>query len=205
MKIKSSFLVVMLMVAGAAFANDPGNTQMVVLNVKETSILKVIYKSEVVENVRVNIYDQNTNVIYSETVRVQKGFILPINMGGLKAGEYTIEVAGKNSLQSKKVNYSEVEETESASIVANAIVKPSSTLNVHVAKLTDNNKYIMSIKNSGTQKISVKIFDGADTLVYHETRVINGDNGLVYNLKEVIGTPTFEVKESNGATKTIKK
>ncbi|GEM_PF-383881 len=205
MKIKSSFLVVMLMVAGAAFANDPGNTQMVVLNVKETSILKVIYKSEVVENVRVNIYDQNTNVIYSETVRVQKGFILPINMGGLKAGEYTIEVAGKNSLQSKKVNYSEVEKTESASVVAKAIVKPSSTLNVHVAKLTDENRYIMSIKNSGTQKISVKIFDGTDTLVYHETRVINGDNGLVYNLKEVNGTPTFQVTESNGAAKTIKK
>jgi len=205
MKIKSSFLVVMLMVAGAAFANDPGNTQMVVVNVKETSILKVIYKSEVVENVRVNIYDQNTNVIYSETVRVQKGFILPINMGGLKAGEYTIEVAGKNSLQSKKVNYSEVEKTESASVVAKAIVKPSSTLNVHVAKLTDENRYIMSIKNSGTQKISVKIFDGTDTLVYHETRVINGDNGLVYNLKEVNGTPTFQVTESNGAAKTIKK
>lgn len=205
MKIKSSFLVVMLMVAGAAFANDPGNTQMVVLNVKETSILKVIYKSEVVENVRVNIYDQNTNVIYSETVRVQKGFILPVNMGGLKAGEYTIEVAGKNSLQSKKVNYSEVEKTESASVVAKAIVKPSSTLNVHVAKLTDENRYIMSIKNSGTQKISVKIFDGTDTLVYHETRVINGDNGLVYNLKEVNGTPTFQVTESNGAAKTIKK
>jgi hypothetical protein len=165
----------------------------------------VIYKSEVVENVRVNIYDQNTNVIYSETVRVQKGFILPVNMGGLKAGEYTIEVAGKNSLQSKKVNYSEVEKTESASVVAKAIIKPSSTLNVHVAKLTDENRYIMSIKNSGTQKISVKIFDGTDTLVYHETRVINGDNGLVYNLKEVNGTPTFQVTESNGAAKTIKK
>jgi len=205
MKIKLSFFVVMLMVAGAAFANDSGNIQMVVLNVKETNIVKVIYKSEVVENVRVNIYDQNTNVIYSETVRVQRGFILPINMGGLKAGEYVIEVAGKNSVQSRKFNYSQAEELESTSAVAKTLVKPSSTLNVHVAKLTDENKYIMSIKNSGTQKISVKIFDGTDTLVHHETRLINGDNGLVYSLKEVNGAPTFEVTESNGATKVIKK
>ena len=196
MKTKTSFLfAVALMVAGSVFAND-SSTQMVVVNGTDASIIKVIYKSETSENVRMKIYDETGSVVYAHTIKVVNGFMLPINLAGLAFGEYTIEIAGKSGVQSKKIKYG----VEVAQARANSVLKT-----VHVSKVADQNKYIMSIINEGSQWINVKIFDGADTLIHSESRMIKGNNGLVYTLEQIVGTPTFEVTDKTGVTQVIKK
>lgn len=196
MKTKTSFLfAVALMVAGSVFAND-SSTQMVVVNGTDASIIKVIYKSETSENVRMKIYNEAGSVVYAHTIKVVNGFMLPINLAGLAFGEYTIEIAGKSGVQSKKIKYG----VEVAQARANSVLKT-----VHVSKVADQNKYIMSIINEGSQWINVKIFDGSDTLIHSESRMIKGNNGLVYTLEQIVGIPTFEVTDKTGVTQVIKK
>ena len=196
MKTKTSFLfAVALMVAGSVFAND-SSTQMVVVNGTDASIIKVIYKSETSENVRMKIYNEAGNVVYAHTIKVVNGFMLPINLARLAFGEYTIEIAGKSGVQSKKIKYG----VEVAQARANSVLKT-----VHVSKVADQNKYIMSIINEGSQWINVKIFDGSDTLIHSESRMIKGNNGLVYTLEQIVGIPTFEVTDKTGVTQVIKK
>ena len=196
MKTKTSFLfAVALMVAGSVFAND-SSTQMVVVNGTDASIIKVIYKSETSENVRMKIYNEAGSVVYAHTIKVVNGFMLPINLARLAFGEYTIEIAGKSGVQSKKIKYG----VEVAQARANSVLKT-----VHVSKVADQNKYIMSIINEGSQWINVKIFDGSDTLIHSESRMIKGNNGLVYTLEQIVGIPTFEVTDKTGVTQVIKK
>ena len=195
MKTKTSFLfAVALMVAGSVFAND-GSTQMVVVNGTDASIIKVIYKSGTSENVRMKIYNE-AGVVYAHTIKVVNGFMLPINLAGLAFGEYTIEIVSKSGVQSQKIKYG----VEVAQARANSVLKT-----VHVSKVADQNKYIMSIINEGSQWINVKIFDGSDTLIHSESRMIKGNNGLVYTLEQIVGTPTFEVTDKTGVTQVIKK
>ncbi len=196
MKTKTSFLfAVALMVAGSVFAND-GSTQMVVVNGTDASIIKVIYKSETSENVRMKIYNEVGSVVYAHTIKVVNGFMLPINLANLAFGEYTIEIAGKSGVQSQKIKYG----VEVAQARANSVLKT-----VNVSKVADQNKYIMSIINEGSQWINVKIFDGSDTLIHSESRMIKGNNALVYTLEQIVGTPTFEVTDKTGVTQVIKK
>ena len=131
MKTKTSFLfAVALIVAGSVFAND-SSTQMVVVNGTDANIIKVIYKSETSENVRMKIYNEAGNVVYAHTIKVVNGFMLPINLAGLAFGEYTIEIAGKSGVQSKKIKYG----VEVAQARANSVLKT-----VHVSKVADQNK-----------------------------------------------------------------
>jgi hypothetical protein len=41
--------------------------------------------------------------------------------------------------------------------------------------------------------------------VHSESRNINGSYGMIYNLEQVIGNPTFEVTDNAGATTVLKK
>jgi hypothetical protein len=71
--------------------------------------------------------------------------------------------------------------------------------------MTNNSKYLFSVNNEGKQRINIRIFDGANNLVHSESRNINGSYGMIYNLEQVIGNPTFEVTDNAGATTVLKK
>ncbi|MBC7946344.1 MAG: hypothetical protein H7Y42_00580, partial [Chitinophagaceae bacterium] len=49
-----------------------------------------------------------------------------------------------------------------------------------------------------------RIYDGSNNLVHTEYRTIDGNFGLVYNLTNVQGLPTFEVADNSGNVRTIK-
>jgi hypothetical protein len=52
--------------------------------------------------------------------------------------------------------------------------------------------------------INIKIFDGLNNLVHSESRVVDGTLGLVYNLKDVVGVPTFEITDNTGDTRIVR-
>jgi hypothetical protein len=76
---------------------------------------------------------------------------------------------------------------------------------VHLAKIADTEKYLLAVAKSGNEEqINVKIYDGNSNIVHNETLVVKGDFGLVYNLKNVAGLPTFEVTDKTGNSKVIR-
>jgi hypothetical protein len=183
MKTKNVILTALMvvLVSGLAFAFEPGNPKLVVISQK-SGIYKVIYEGGKAGKISMKIYDKDDNEVFSETTNVVNGFIRPVNFTGMEPGEYTIEIADGSGKHIQKVTY--------------AI--SSSIKSVHIAKTSEDGKYLMAIANSGKEVINVRIFDGANNLVHDQQIAINGDFGLVYNLKNVAGTPSFEVSDKVG-------
>lgn len=186
---KTKLMVSALLVAwitGAAVAADPVVPKVAIVNQKEAGLFKVIYEGVKVGNVNLKIANKDGVILFRETISSVDGFIRPLNFKSLEEGEYTIEVADAFGKYVEKVNYK--------------IEKPISA--VHIAKISGDNKYLLSVEKG--KDINIKIYDGKDNLVYNESRVVNGNLGLVYNLKDITGVPTFEVTDNAGSTKVIR-
>ncbi|MFN8340308.1 MAG: hypothetical protein U0V64_01465 [Cyclobacteriaceae bacterium] len=175
------------LIGTAALAADPGS-KVVVVNQKKAGSYKVIYNGTEDAVVTFTISDRRGIVVYTETIESKKGFVRPVNFSGMLPGEYTIAVSDKTGKVSQTVQYA----------------YETSIRNVHVAKVDEQGKYMLAIANDGAEVINVRIYDGNSNLVFEKSHNIEGNFGLVYNLKQVEGKPTFEITDNNGTTKVIK-
>ena len=190
MKTKDVILtaLVALFVSVLAFAKDPGSPKIVVVNQK-SGVFKVIYQGSKSSKVTMRILSATGAEVFSESLGVvENGFVRPVNFKGMTPGEYTIEIADNEGKQIQKVAYT----------------NETSIKSVHVARLAEANKYLLAVANKGSEEINVKIFDGSNNLVHDKNMTVTGSFGLVYNLKQVAGTPTFEVTDKTGSVRTIK-
>lgn len=198
MKTRSILVAVFALVSSIAFANEPGIPKVVVINQKETGMFKVIYEGAKKGAVKMSIVNNEGTIVFAETVYGTDGFVRPVNFKGMEPGQYTIEIADGNGTHAQKVEYAV--EGKSKKTIGMRISN-----NVHVAKITnDDSKYLLAVANANSEDINVKIFDGENNLVHNQTVTVNGNLGLVYNLKQVSGTPTFEITDKTGKTRTIR-
>jgi len=182
MKTKSVLLIALVaMSVSVLAANGPVNSRIAVLS-QESGIFKVIYESTKAGKVTLTITDKDGNVVYKEGIRTVNGFIRPVNFNGMDLGVYTIAIADEHGEQIQTVNYQ-----------TNGGVK-----HAHVARIAEEGKYLLAVASEGAGQINVKIFDGENNLVHNQNLTVKGDFGLVYNLKQVEGTPSFEVTDNVG-------
>jgi hypothetical protein len=186
MKTKSILLGAMMLISAVALADEPGSPKLVVVGQKESGLFKVIYENPKTGKVKMTILNSDGQALYTESIKINDGFILPVNFTGLTPGEYSIEVSDGTAKQIQKVSYNISNKTQ----------------RIHVAKLTkETNKYLLSVAAEGA--INVRILDDANNIIHEQDLNVNGSLGLVYNLKAV-SSPTFEVTDSQGNVKTIK-
>jgi hypothetical protein len=186
MKTKSFLTALVVMVSTVVFAQGPGS-RMVVINQKNSGSFKVIYEGQQPGKVNMTIRDAAGNVIFTETTQHVDGFVRPVNFDGMTPGEYTIEISDRSGKQIQKVAYN----------------NETTVQTVHVSKISEQDKYLLAVASTGSEEINVRIFDGANQLVHNENVTISGNFGLVYNLKNVTGLPTFEVTDKTGNVRTI--
>lgn len=187
MKTKSILLAAMMMISAAVLADEPASPKLAVLAQKEAGLFKVIYENAKTSKVKMTIFNNEGDALYTEQIKVNEGFILPVNFKGMTPGEYSIEVTDGIAKASQKVSYNNSAKAQ----------------RIHVAKLSaDANKYLLSVASQGA--INVRILDGANNIIHEENVNVDGTFGVVYNLKSVSGTPTFEVTDTAGNVKTIK-
>jgi hypothetical protein len=188
MKTKSFFIAALMVagiVVGSVAGDHPGTKGFAVLSTKEAEVFKVVYNAENAGKVKLNLYDEKSTLIFSESISAG-GFILPLNLQGLSYGKYTIEVIDANGKKSETISYA-------------PIVIPSYFTVRKIANATS--KYVISVSGvSQKETINVRIFDASNTLVHVEAKQISEDFAQVYNLKNLKGEVTFEI--SNGAGKT---
>jgi hypothetical protein len=191
MNTKSLYIAALIVMAGAVTAvgkDEPRNHGLAVVPVKGSEVFRVIYKGESSSRVKLNVYNSSSQVIFSETVNSTGGFIRPLNFSGLQFGEYTIELTDASGKKSEKVNYQPV---KSGSLV-------------HISKLAETNgRYLLSVVQHNGEPITVRIYDGANNLLFSDMRTDASDFAKLYNLKNVDGAVTFEVSNSAGRIKTI--
>ena len=188
MKTKLFLAALIVLIGTSAFASGPGSPRLVVIGQKNPGIFKVIYEGSAISNVKMTIFNGADEIVFAETTKNVEGFIRSVNFTKMEPGEYTIEIADKAGKQTQKVVYTEYAPVQ----------------NVRISKIAPEGKYLLSVTNSGVNQINVRIFDGEDNLVHEKSTEINGNFGLVYNLKGVEGVPTFEVSDKTGVIRSIK-
>lgn len=194
MKTKNTVLALVAVFASAlTFATNP--SKMAVIGQENSGTFKVIYQGETAGKVTLKVYNSNNEEIFAETINGLNGFIRPLNFEGLKSGVYTIEINDANGKQVQKVSFSANDHKIAA--------KETSITGVHVSRLRDG-KYLVSVANQGAEKINIRIFDINNNLVYDEYHTATNGLGLVYNLKEVAGTPVFMITDAAGKNHTVK-
>ena len=184
MNTKSLFAAVLFTIGAAVTAigkNEPGSTGMAVVASYGSEIVKVIYKGENAGRVRLNIYNSQSKVVFSESRNSAEGFILPLNFSALEFGEYTIELTDASGTKTEKINY---QPAKSAS-------------NVHISKLQDG-KFLVSITSNGTEDINVKIYDDYNNLVHDTSNKVSGELAQLYSIKNLSGSCTFQISSKSG-------
>lgn len=190
MKTKSVLLAVMMMGASlVALANEPGNPRVRIVNQKESGIYRLIYAGSQSENVKLNILNNEGQILFNETIKSKEGFIRSLNFTRVEPGEYTVTIENDGITEVTKVSY---------------MIAATPTIHVHVAKVNEEGRYLFTVSNSADESINVKIYDGVSNLVHDEMLKVNGSYGVVYNLKNVAGNPTFEVTNKTGVTTIVK-
>lgn len=155
---------------------------------KDVSTFRLIYKSEKQADVRVSIYNDQDQLVYSEKVNNTDGFTRPYNFENLGEGEYTIAIEDGSKKQLERVSY--------------RAPKVTKTLNV-VKMSSDEGKFLVMAAGQGDELITVSIFDGANNLIHRSLESTKGDFSKLYNLKAVKGHLTFEIANQNGEVKTV--
>jgi hypothetical protein len=107
MKTKSLFIAALVVFSSAiAFAgkDEPRKTGLAVVPVKK-EIFKIVYKSENVGRIKLNVYNEQGTVVYADAISGVDGFIRPLNFKGMESGKYTIELTDAAGKKTETVSY----------------------------------------------------------------------------------------------------
>jgi hypothetical protein len=196
MKTKSIFIAVVLTagIVVSVVAND-NNKSLAILRANGTEVYKIIYKGESSKTVKINVYDYNADLVFTETINGSNGFILPLNFKGLASGEYTIELTDAAGKHAEKINYQPL------------TVKAEDETSVHVSRVAKNSdKFVLSMTTKSSDEVTINIYDENDQLIFNETKQVNGGFAQVYSIKNVNtmnGAVTFQVVSGNKNIKTM--
>jgi hypothetical protein len=201
MKTKSLFFAALMIVSAvvsAAGKDEPRKTGIAIVPVKGSEIYKLVYKGDAVGRVKLNVYDQNANLILSQTFTTS-GFICPLNFKGLEAGIYTIELIDGSGKRTEKI-------TLGSPVKTVATETKEVSKQIHVSKLKNENRFLLSVMNSptGSEKINVNIYDAENNLVFSESKKVEGNFAQVYNIKASSSSYTFVVSDKSGKIKTVR-
>ncbi len=194
MKTKSLYVAALMTLAAAFTAvgkDEPAALGLAVVPVKGSEVFRVIYKSENPSKVKLSVYNSASEVVFTESIGSAGGFIRPLNFSGLAFGDYTVELTDASGKKTEKISYQPAKTTA------------KTTASIHVSKLAQPDKFLLSVTNGGNEVITVKIFDEANNLVHESTKQLTGDFAQLFSVKDLTGV-TFEISNSDGALKTVR-
>ncbi len=194
MKKTVSIFVMLTLISSIVFAGgiveDPKNpTKNGSTVIKCGAIFKLFYKAESTEDVRVTIYNSDNEPVFKETLRQTEGFMRPYNLNKLEEGEYRLDIADKNGVESKSLHH---------------FAEKSKSLITVIQLLETPEKFLLTIgKKESAEMIGVRIFNERNEVIYEQSERVQGDFSKVYNIKK--GNHfRFEITDSNG-TRVIDK
>lgn len=182
MKTKVVIAALILMIGvGQAKASENGPS-LTITHKDGSSVFLVNYRGSQKGDVKVLVKDNLGRVLITESIKGVRAFSLPVNLEDVDNGVYNLEIDNGKDKQIQTLDYS----YESPATYAK------------VTPLGDK-RYLLSVAHAGTEKISIRILDDAGSLVFEQAQLIDGNFARVYNMKNSIGTPTFEVTDASGS------
>lgn len=149
--------------------------------VDSSSIYTVSYSNTKSEKVTLTIKDDHGTVLVKRIIKNENGFTMPANFASVTEGIYYVETDNGTEKQIAKIDYN------------NNVAATYS----RVVDLGEG-RYLLSSSHVGRETITIKIYDGNDSMIFNEDRKISGGLSMLFNLKNVVGKPSFEVSEPSG-------
>jgi len=164
-------------VMSAALASGNGSKSIRVHVVPfSDQVYKIIYIAQEINVVKIRIRNEEGQVIRTDRVKNNGGFILPYNMSSLEDGKYVVEITDKLGTISENVE-----------------IKKDSKLAVTAL---DDKRYEVTVASPNTTELELTIFDGSGTLVHQENHNNLKRFSRIYDLSK-FESDTF-VFELNG-------
>jgi hypothetical protein len=168
--------------------DDPKTSSgMVIVRSNQTSY-KLIYKSELKSDVKIEIFNRENVRVFSEVIEKSDGFARPYSFASLPEGKYTIRLDNGSNWLTETVDYRTPEIPKYA----------------HVATLKDG-KYLFTLSSPSFERFDVTIFDDQGEKIFREHNIVSGNFARLYNMTGVQGPFTFEIVDRNGDAKTLVK
>ena len=180
---KSKLLAIALLgLSTVAFGRIPDTRSALIVNrVDSSSVYTVSYSDSRSGKVILIIKDDHQTVLVKRVIKNENGFTMPANFASVMEGIYYVETDNGAEKQTVKIDYSNK-------------VAPTYSRVVDLGE----GRYLLSSSHVGLETITIKIYDGNDAMIFSEDRKISGGMSMVFNLKNVVGKPSFEVSESSG-------
>jgi hypothetical protein len=153
----------------------------------QNNVVKVFYKSDNTENVRISIYDDQRKKVFEETLRKVSGFSRPYNLSDLPVGTYTVKV----SIAGHEISTLEHVTTESRVSYRKAL--PSKKVIAYVTNLRSYGKYVLSIPDRGKDHLMVRIYNERQVEIYRNELDVAGEAAFVVNLEALRGKYSMDV------------
>jgi hypothetical protein len=144
-------------------------------------IFMVNYRGVKITAVTLVVKDRDGKEILTKSIKSAKDFSVPLNFSSVDEGTYTITIDNGSEKLSQTLNYT----NEKAPTYS------------HVANL-GNGRYLFTTSSAGSEKINLRIYNGDEEMIYEKELTIKGESAMLFDLKEVTGTPFFEVSEDAG-------
>jgi hypothetical protein len=141
----------------------------------------VSYSNTKPGKVTLTIKDDHGTVLVKRIIKNENGFAMPANFASVMEGIYYVETDNGTEKQIAKIDYN------------NNVAATYS----RVVDLGEG-RYLLSSSHVGRETITIKIYDGNDSMIFNEEKKISGGLSMLFNLKNVVGKPSFEVSESSG-------
>lgn len=148
-------------------------------------IVKIFYRSEDSDKVKVTIYDATDKVVFKEEIKKKSSFIRPYNLENLPYGKYTIVLEDKNGRTEESVMYAKEEVNVQASIIHKK----------------ESRKALVTLFSTGETEVTYRVLDINDNVLYSKSEIVNGQAAKSFNLDKVKGAVTVQVSDSEGLLK----
>lgn len=187
---KITLVVVSVLVSAFAFAgpDDPKSSSGMAVLKRDESSFKLVYKSELQSDVKVQIFNDKNDMIFSETIKKSSGFLRPYNFEGLPEGEYTIKLNNGSNWMTETINFNSAKAEKLAQLIRMA-----------------DGKYLLTVAGKGEDKITVRVSDKAGETVHYESTPVYGDFAMVYDLGKLNDEFSFEISDQHGLSKTLRR
>lgn len=144
--------------------------------INKGTTFNVLYRSPLVCDTKITIYDANGKEIFREVIQDLCNIVRSYNFSKLPYGEYEIETSNKIETQKTTVSYREP---------VLEIRKPL----FHVTKLSDN-RYLLLIPKSN-HKVAISITDSNEQIIYTQRTKLTGDFAQVFYMKNAEPNSAF--------------
>ena len=155
----------------------------------KASVFKLFYKSEESADVKVEIIDANSAIVFTETIRKSDGFVRPYNFAMLPEGRYTIKVDNGSNWMIERIEYR-----------TGRLVSPSA----QVVTLREG-KFLLVMAGREDEHFSVSVSGKTGDVIYHDDDAVAGSSAKLFNFKKIEGPFRFDITGPHGYAKTITK